>query len=629
MDKSPMRLNIKELQNIFDLVSEGIIVSDADSGEFIIANKSIVQKLGYQQTELSHLKIEDIHPKDKISEAKKAFVRFKENPDEPSIILPVIKKDQTTIPMEIKAKYIIFLNRQFIIGTFKDATEIVKSRENIATLEERFLRMAESLDVGLTIIENNQIVFLNNRVCEIFGVDKEQLSKKSLINFAIPEEKSRIQEIFQNTMKTRIHPREIEVWIQTPTGQRKCIQNVYSIKKTNDEILNRYIITTDITERVRIQQDIEKTNKLDALGLLAGGIAHDFNNLLAVILGNISLCQLEVAENSEILTLLKESEKGLFRAKSLTQQLLTFAKGGNPVKTQAIIEEIVRESAEFVLRGSNVLVNYNFKEDLYMTEIDPGQISQVIQNLVLNAKDAMTKGGTITITISNITNQEKKQILISITDTGQGIPNHIIPKIFDPYFTTKSKGTGLGLSVVYSIIKKHQGEITVESVEGIGTTFHILLPAVKKFDSNNSLNLDPQNTYPIIPKSTRFLIMDDEDQILLILSRMLTYFGIEPIIAHDGNEAIEICRNFYERGTPITYALMDLTIRGKMGGKEALEKIKAAHSDFKAIVMSGYSDDIILTDFQNYGFKGFITKPFTYLQLKESIEKSFHCTLFS
>jgi two-component system cell cycle sensor histidine kinase/response regulator CckA len=352
-------------------------------------------------------------------------------------------------------------------------------------------------------------------------------------------------------------------------------------------------------------------DKLESLGVLAGGIAHDFNNLLMGILGNVSLAKM--LGSDEIKEILSEAEKASKKASRLTEQLLTFSKGGEPVKEKTSIDNVIRESAELILHGSNVKCQCKFPENLWKVKADKGQISQVIDNIVINADQAMPEGGRILITADNVVLKkgnklslpEGKYIKITIGDEGMGIPEEYLEKIFDPYFSTKLKGHGLGMTTVYSIIRKHEGNIKVESILGKGTTFYIYLPAV---EGNGGEKEEGEIALPLERK--KILLMDDEEIVRKAIGRMLKDKGFEVVFAEDGEEAIQNFREAKNSSHPFDAVILDLIIPGGLGGKETVKKIREMDTNVKIIVASGYSNDPVMANYEKYGFDGVIAKPF-------------------
>lgn len=376
----------------------------------------------------------------------------------------------------------------------------------------------------------------------------------------------------------------------------------------------------EISERQHMEEELLKIQKLDSLGVLAGGIAHDFNNILTSILGNISIANMHTTPNSEISQILINAEKAALHAKDLTMQLLTFSKGGAPIKTSASITDLIKDSANFMLRGSNVKCEFSLPDGLWPVEIDEGQMSQVINNLIINADQAMPGGGNIEISAinvmigsgDNIPLKKGKFVKVSIKDHGIGITKKNLTKIFDPYFTTKRGGSGLGLSVAYSIVKKHEGYITVMSRPGKGTTVYIYIPASHK-------NVPEKKVLKknLFMGKKNILVMDDENSVREILSTMLKKLGCEVVCVKDGAEAIIMYKQSKETGKPFDVVIMDLTIPGGMGGQEAIKKLLQIDPEVKAIVSSGYSNDPIMSHFQAYGFSNVIAKPYRITELSK------------
>lgn len=384
-------------------------------------------------------------------------------------------------------------------------------------------------------------------------------------------------------------------------------------------------ILRDISERKKTEHELLKLEKLESVGVLAGGIAHDFNNLLTVMLGSIALAQLDVASPEAVSKRLEEAEKAVIRARGLTQQLLTFSKGGAPIKKTASLPELVEESCSFYLSGSNVKCTISVGEGLRPSDVDAGQIGQVMRNLILNATQAMPNGGMIHITCDNVvvTHQdilpipEGNYIRISVQDEGTGIAPGDLPKIFDPFFTTKPKGNGLGLALSYSIVKKHDGHMTVESDPGKGAVFHIYLPASQQ-DAPVAVHED---TRPIVGHG-RILIMDDEDAVRRIAGEMLKILGYEPDFARDGKEALVRYEQAANSGSPFQGIIMDLTIPGGMGGKETIKKLLEIDPGAKVVVASGYSNDPVMSNYREYGFTGVIAKPYSLSNLGKILREA-------
>src|SRR5208283_3000207 len=386
------------------------------------------------------------------------------------------------------------------------------------------------------------------------------------------------------------------------------------------------LVFRDVTEKEKIRKEVSKVQKLESLGILAGGIAHDFNNLLTAILGNISIAKILAQPGDQISEKLTAAEKASVRAKDLTQQLLTFSKGGAPVKKATSIGDLIKDSVSFVLSGSNVGCKFDIADDLWPVEVDEGQISQVISNLVINAQQAMPEGGIITVSCKNISLGENMAVKLKkgeylqfvIRDQGIGIQKEYLDKIFDPFFTTKEQGRGLGLATVFSIIKNHEGYITAESEAGAGTTFSVYLPALE-----SQLISKRVDNIPIQGKG-KVLVMDDEEMVRNVAGEMLKMLGYHVEFSSNGVEAIAFHKKAKESGEPFDVVIMDLTIPGEMGGKEAMSKLLEIDPGVKAVVSSGFSTDPIMADFKKYGFSGVITKPYRIQEMSEAMDAAMH-----
>jgi CheY-like chemotaxis protein len=369
-----------------------------------------------------------------------------------------------------------------------------------------------------------------------------------------------------------------------------------------------------------------KVEKLQSVGTLAGGIAHDFNNLLTAILGNITIAQRQIKPENEAYHWLEEAEGATVRARELTQQLLTFSKGGAPVKTLVSISKLINDTAKFTLRGSKSNLELSLPLDIWAIEADEGQLSQVIQNIVLNADEAMPNGGTIHIRAKNTYIDELKSpslpkgnyILIEIQDEGIGMSKEQLKRIYEPYYSTKQKGSGLGLSTSYSIVKNHGGYLTAKSKPNIGSTFHIYLPA-----TNEPLPDIEYATKAPITGSGKILVMDDQESIRLLLSNMLPISGYQVEITSNGLEAINKFAEAKNSGSPFDAVILDLTVPGGIGGEKTIERLLEIDPDIKVAVSSGYSDDPIMTNYKEHGFSAVIKKPFGV----SDIEKILHILL--
>jgi len=377
------------------------------------------------------------------------------------------------------------------------------------------------------------------------------------------------------------------------------------------------VVFDDHTERYRIDSELEKASRLESVGLLAGGIAHDFNNILTAIAGSLSLVRMAVRDGEPFEEELAVAERATIEASSLTKQLLTFARGGQPIKQPTMLGELLTEATSFALRGSSVRSEMMVKEDLWVVDADGGQIRQVVYNIVINAQEAMPDGGYITVSAFNreVTPDEApkigplapgKYVCIEFTDHGDGIPPEHVQKVFDPYFTTKKRGSGLGLTTTYSIVKSHGGHVVVDSALGKGTTFLVYLPATGNEVPKTALR---PFAHPTV--SGRVLVMDDDKVLRSTTSRILKKFGYDVDAVPDGQAAIDACAAAQQDNNPYQLAILDLTIPDGMGGEEAVAQIGEIAPQTKTIVSSGYSTSPVMADFKDFGFDGMVCKPYT------------------
>lgn len=408
------------------------------------------------------------------------------------------------------------------------------------------------------------------------------------------------------------------------SGEIRHIRSSVTFNYLENGLIRADGVLMDVTEMKNAEMELMRIQKLESIGVLAGGIAHDFNNILTAILGNISLAKMISGNDSRVEERLTEAERACLRAKDLTQQLLTFSKGGTPVKKATSLAHLLKETATFLLRGSNIKPQFEFSDNLWLVEADEGQLSQVINNLVINAKQAMPTGGIVKIRAYNYFNDghsdlplpKGKYVCFSIQDTGVGIDENSLEKIFDPYFTTKKTGSGLGLAVTFSVIKKHKGHITVQSKVNEGTIFFVYLPASDKM----TLDEQEDNTSPTQLQG-RVLLMDDEEFIRDVGTEMLNSLGLEVETAKDGEEAVNRYKKALESGKKFDLVILDLTVPGGKGGKETIEELHSVDAQVTAIVSSGYSNDPILAHYSEYGFKGYVSKPYRVEEISSTIQK--------
>jgi len=492
-----------------------------------------------------------------------------------------------------------------VAAVLKDVTEHHQMEQALRDSEELFRTMCAAAPIGI-FMSNAQgsCVYSNPRLQELTGLGAEQLLGWGWSSALHPEDREQTSSTWRATAaaggvfqhESRLIAKGRPVWLRVlakPFGGP-------------DGTVAGYVgVVEDTTEQRLAREELLKTQKLESLGVLAGGIAHDFNNILTIILGYISLARSNAGVPGLVERHLNDGERGVLRARDLTQQMLTFARGGEPVKRIVRLNDLLRETADFGSLGSNVSCVFRLSEQRLLLSADEGQLSQVVHNLVINAIQAMPEGGTLTVSSEGGLSPDSKAVVqFSVSDTGTGIPEELLTKIFDPYFTTK-QGSGLGLASCYSIVKRHGGTLAVDSAPGQGSTFRVSLPAYLEPEP------EPQPGAPESRGGGHLLIMDDDPLVLAVAKAMLEQLGYRVDCAPEGRAAVEMYGRKREAGEPYAAVIMDLTVRGGIGGKEAVRSLLDRYPDVKAVVSSGYSDDPVLANCREYGFRSVLVKPYS------------------
>ena len=398
----------------------------------------------------------------------------------------------------------------------------------------------------------------------------------------------------------------------------RVAQRTAELQLANERLL------AEIEQRKQVEEELLRGRKLEALGVLAGGIAHDFNNFLTIISGNVALAKMHLKPDDAVCEILEQATVACKRAASLSLQLLTFGKGGAPVRRPVPLAGVVKDAVDLARAGSKATIRVAIVSDLFSAEIDVEQISHALHNILLNARQAMPDEGTIEVTAKNVVFDSDsvalksgRYVLISVRDQGCGIAADVLPRIFDPYFTTKQSGTGLGLATVHAIVAKHDGHITVESTPGVGTTLSIYLPACA-----TALPTESVTGQQMQAGTGRILVLDDEEALRKLLMQILERIGYQVECAKDGAEAIELYQQAKNSGQRFDVVLVDLTIPGGIGGKEVAARLREFDDSAVLIVSSGYSNTPIMSEFRRYGFDDVISKPWTPVQLSEVIHRA-------
>lgn len=516
----------------------------------------------------------------------------------------------------------------------EDITERKKMENAIIEEKEMLSFTLKSIGDGVITTDSEGKIILLNRVAETITewIQDEAVGKKLEDILTLDPRtpvsiKEKIYEIAQE--KGKDLSIEDDLTIKSKNNREKIINASSSqICDKENKVIGAVIVFRDITEQQKLKDELLKGQKLESLETLAGGIAHDFNNMLTGIIGNVSLSRMYVDSEDKIYKRLSEAERECFRAADLTKQLINFAEGIPPNKKIASITELVDESVSFVLTGSKVKSSFKSSEDIWLVEVDERQVMQAIYDIVLNCLQAMPKGGNIKTSVQNVTVKQNvnnvvedgEYVKIVIEDTGTGISEGNLSKIYDPYFTTKDGHAGLGLSNTYTTIKSHKGFIKIDSKEGEGTKVSMYLPA-----SKDVIPLQEEVAHQISDaldegQRGKILVMDDDDVIREIAGAILSYIGYDVAFASDGKEAIDLYMRAKEHGEKYDVVIMDLTIPGGMGAEDAIKKLIEIDPEIKAIVSSGYSNAPIISDFLKYGFRGAVTKPFRIEELTKTVK---------
>ncbi|MDA8429630.1 MAG: PAS domain S-box protein [Geobacteraceae bacterium] len=626
-----LRLSEEKFSTAFRVSPDAVTITRLNDGRYLEVNDGFTALSGYTSTDAVGRTSLDLNIWVDPDDRRRLAGELKRHGVVTGLEAQFRRKDGSTLTGLMSARVIEVGDGACLLSITRDISERKRAEERLQENERTIRTLMDSMPAGVWWFNNEgAIEYVNRCFIELFGYTLDDIpTLEAWYERAYPDPGYREPYIAaRNSLidkawdsDTLVPPRETKITCKDGS-QRHIIINTQFVLGRKVEIF------TDITTRELVHDQLQRIGKLESLGVLAGGIAHDFNNILTGIIGNISFARTFLDASHKSASILSNAEKAANRAAHLAHQLLTFAKGGQPVKKIASLQHILEESASFVLRGSNVTSDIALPANLPSVEVDEGQISQVFNNIIINATHAMPGGGTITIRAESVTLAATNlqsltpghYIRLTLSDTGCGITEEIQKKIFDPYFTTKSSGSGLGLASAHSIIVRHGGHIGVSSVTGRGTTFTIYLPS-SSATSAEELAGSPAHSAALHTGGT-ILVMDDEELILEMAADMLAYLGYGAMPCRHGSEALTLYTAAMAAGTPFSAVILDLTIPGGMGGKETAQRILAIDPGACLIVSSGYSNDPIMASYRSYGFSAALAKPYNLQELGEKLSSA-------
>lgn len=620
--EAALRESEEKYRAIFTQSTQGIYLHDLD-GQILDVNQTACLQSGYTREELLHRTVFDNHPVTPgvlPMSTETVLALWREWPEDQRHLVESVhvRKDGTLYPVEVATGAVNYGGRKLMLAVVQDITERKSAENRLRDEKERLAVTLRSIADGVITTDIAGRVVMMNPIAETLtgwaqddavGRPLPEVLRVFSASSRLPCENP-VNRVLASGRRLEMPD---ETNLRSRNGdERPIAESAAPIKDAAGGVIGVVLVFRDMTEKRRLLDALQRAERLEALGVLAGGIAHDFNNLLGGIFGYIDLARMETREQ-ETGDCLSQALAAMDRARSLTGQLLTFAKGGAPVKKPQSLFPFVQETARFVLSGSSTSCQFDVEPGLWPCDVDRSQIGQVIDNIIINAEQAMAGGGVIEVTARNVTlaDGERLQLAsgryvrLAVADRGVGIPREHLARVFDPFYTTKPKGHGLGLATSYSIVRRHGGYIDVESEPGKGSVFTVYLPAAM----TDTLTSEEATAVEHRGQGT-FVVMDDEKVVRESVGKMLLSLGYTPVLKENGAEAVAHFAAEHAAGRPIAGMLFDLTVPGGMGGKEAIAAVRRICSHVPVFVFSGYAEDPVMASPREYGFTASLCKPF-------------------
>ncbi len=623
-----LKLARDEIQAIFESVGLGLLVVDPDL-KIVAQNRKIKElfhekennsegKFCYELTCKHQSKIQDCTAREVFEKNRLVEKHHWKCQDTTFHVIGAPIKDSEGKPI-------------LAVLSYYNISEQLKQEEEREKERELLRITLEGINEGILSLDQNGAIILANSAAEdILEQKKEELIGKQIedLNFCkklVFQDK----QVFYPEFSKQLQPYQGSMCIHCDSEEGKQILEIYQIPLLFSEKIKSttVLIIRDITENLRIEREMLNFEKLESLSILAGGIAHGFNNILTSVMSSIDLARMNLDNRDESETYLNYADTALDQARKLVKQLSVFAKGGSPIKEVTSLRELFHEVIQFSLDGSNVKHELSISNDLWLVHIDVAQFGQVINNLLLNSLQAMSGGGTIRLKADNyiktagdkgIPIPNGRYVKLLIEDTGTGIEEQNLKRIFDPFFSTRPGSSGIGLASAYSIVKRHYGHIAVKSKPGTGTTFTIYLPATRSMNAEGEKKVKEEKKKR---DKIRIMIVDDDEMILKSTGKLLKLMGYYVDTATNGETGIKIMKENLAENIHYDLVILDLVIPGGMGGVETLKHLREIAPDIKAVVSSGYSDEEVLGNYSEYGFNGIVPKPYKSAELQDEINK--------